>query len=150
MVDVRARSRFRRNPHQWVVYAGTVERSYLGAPGVVGVEALQFYAEHRGLEFIESRINAPSAELILALRAIVGKRAHHPGELPVGSCHCPCIAQGSEVFPGIETVSGSVAEISRASLAEAAAVRLRVVFYQEQSVAPAQFGYASGMRAAPV
>ena len=130
MVDVRARSRFRRNPHQWVVYAGTVEKLSRRAGrcrrrGAAVLRGAPRPGVHRGRELMPRLPNS-----YLRSGAIVGKRAHHPGELPVGSCHCPCIAQGSEVFPGIETVSGSVAEISRASLAEAAAVRLRVVFYQ--------------------
>ena len=76
------------------------------------VEIAQFHAKRSRLNFIDSAIITGEYIVVAAVAAIVGKRSHFLSYIGVVGGYGACIAEGAEVFGGIEAQSGGMTEAS--------------------------------------
>ena len=115
--------------------------SYLAASLGFLVEIAQFHSKRSCLYFVDSAIISGENIVVAAVAAIVGKRSHSLGYLGVVSGNGSGIAEGAEVFGGVEPQSGSISERTGGICAVQARARcfssygLGVIFDYHQIVA---------------
>ena len=84
--------------------------TYLTTPLVVCVKVVQLRIEDSRLYLVHSGVPAYMVENVMAGRTIIAKAADKACQVSVIGCNGSCISEGTEVFGGIEAVSGCMAE----------------------------------------
>ena len=105
---------------------------------VVGIQSLQFEAQHGGLHLVHAAVEALHLVEILLLAAVVGHSANVVGQLLVVCRDAARVAQGAQVLSGIETDARRMTEMPGANAFIDCSVGLCHVLYDLQ---PMPFGH---------
>ncbi len=112
------------------------------ATGLVVLEKpRELHRQHGSLNFIETGITSGIGEDIFSGRTVIAETADHFSEAGIISGDGPGIAESPEIFAGIKTVAGSMGKRARETVQITAAVCLRVVLDDEQSMFTADLPY---------
>src|SRR5205814_1720528 len=104
------------------------------APLVPLVEMTQLYRKHRGLDWIETRIDASHDVAIAFLGTVIAEPANAANQCLVVRDDRSGVAYRAEVFRRIEAEGGGIAEAAASSPAIPRSVGLRRVFQQKQAM----------------
>lgn len=80
-----------------------IHRRYLAPPLVVGFQMRQADVEKGRLEFVETAVQSQIFMMVFLRRTIVGQRSDTEGQILAVRGHNATVAEGTEVFAGIET-----------------------------------------------
>ena len=98
------------------------------ASAVFGIEMFELDIEEGCLELVEAGVESLVFVLVFYLAAVVGEAADHGGELVVVGGHGTGIAEGTEVFTGVEAEAGGITQRSCLSSVPLGTNGLGVVF----------------------
>ena len=108
---------------------------------VVPEKPRELHRQHGSLNFIETGITSGIREDIFPGRAVIAEAADHLCKAGIICGDGSGIAESPEVFAGIKTMAGSMGKRARYAVKITAAVSLRVVLDDEQSIFMADLPY---------
>ena len=131
--DVRASGSNMRQGQAAVRQNTIIDSGVAHASGILNVERHELYAQHRCLQFVESRIDARNITDVPGAPAVLTQQAHAFEHRIVGGTDGAAVTERRKILGGVEAEGGGVAPGAGHSFTDAHTVRLRAILDKERS-----------------
>ena len=126
-------------PYQGIIQFAVVKISQRLSFGIILVQIVQFHVEHRRIEFRHAAVDALVFKHIFSFATVITQSPYNLSQFAVVCSYRPRIAESTQVLTGVKAVSSCIAQRTRFCSLPFAALTLRTVLHQQQSVFAANF-----------